>query len=158
MNKKGKNVICGIAAALSLFAVCTVISSALVTRKCKRLVVSVNDACGVYDEALSERIYGMADPAVIRQIEFHSNNNEYDSGLWESVEEWKTSWYDSEYQIRNFIGITLANKAYVFYSYTCVTRKAADDKIIFGSKDIPCVLELSLTATGWKVVRQHEPP
>lgn len=158
IGRRKRTIIWVIAAVLFLFVCYTIVSSILVTQKCKWLVVSVNDACGVYDEELSEQIYKIADPAIIRKLEFHSNNNEYDSKVWESIDEWRASWYDCEYRIGGFKGIVLANKALVFYNYSFETRETSSNEIICGSKDIPCTLKLSLTTSGWKIVGQHEPP
>lgn len=157
-NTRKKALIFGLAAVLFLFIVYTVISSIFVTQRCKWLILSINDTCGVYDDALSKQIYKMADSSIIHRLEFHSNNNEYDCNVWKSVDEWRASWYDYDYRIYGFKGIVLANKAFVFYNYSCETRETSSNKIIFGSKDISCALELSLTTSGWKIVNQYEHP
>lgn len=155
-NTRKKALIFGFAAVLFLLLVYTVISSIFVTQRCKWLIWSINDACGVYDDTLSKQVYKMADPTIISKVEFHSNNIEYNGNLWGSLDEWRASWYDFNYRIDGFKGIVLLNKAFVFYNYSCETRETSSDKIIFGSKEIPCVLELSLTTSGWKIVNQYE--
>lgn len=143
--------------AVILLVTVTVVSSVAAVRKCKWLITAVNDAAGVYDEELSRAIYKMADSSVVDRMEFHSRNIEYDSEKYGSVEDWRSSWYDQKYKIWGFKGIMLGNRAFVFYNYTCETHRRSDGGTICGSVDIPCRLELALTADGWKIENYYEP-
>lgn len=139
-----------------MLASVTAAFSADAVQRCKWLVTAVNDAAGVYEEELSRSIYKMADSSVIDKIEFHSGNVEYDSEKYGSVEEWRSSWYDREYKIWGFRGIVLGNRAFVSYNYTRETHRKSDDGIICGSADIPCRLELALTADGRRIIDYYE--